>query len=597
MTTVQPEQSCDRKDYYQLRSVVPTRPRGIDETPRMVIGRRGGENQSAFKKLGKLLAEYQEKNPAIEMSFTQKWGGKSLHISTLRDVVAQLHGPGTHIDEAAIEALKLPKVHKPRRPLTNHASPDLAREQAIDAASETGSESCSSSIRNGDIDGGSMPSPNREHALVDDVLCGNIRFTWRNSDKYVNATAMCTSAGTHWYSFKRTDRFAWAVERTAHDCGIAQDMLIKWERRGLDPATWIHPMLAVYLATWCDKDAEGAVISSVSRMMNGQVTTEESTQLARRIRDLMEATADGNEMLHSAPASDADTDDETEIGTELGTEIVTGVSTESGAAMVPWRGYNALPTEPSAMMAVPGVQGKHLTEMEKKEPGLYFRVLGITTCSGTFILRYKAGKGISEGVWPRIERSQAKFPESKTLLTIPMHNINTDSDFVAEKAIIGAMKELQGAVTVLGTREDVWRPVPLGVDPAEIVRQDTASVVKMLEDNLNASCEPVAGCADAAHKAMAVCLDKARDNNLHGLNYTARFTNGFGKCEVQAPSVDDQIKLKKADADLKKVDADSAAVAGIVAAIVANAGNVDSVTALTDALKALTGGAARHLEA
>jgi hypothetical protein len=55
---------------------------------------------------------------------------------------------------------------------------------------------------------------------------------------------------------------------------------------------------------------QGAVIKSVSRMMNGQVTTEESTELAR------------------------------------------------------------------ALHAIPGVEGKELTEAQEREPGLYFRVLG-----------------------------------------------------------------------------------------------------------------------------------------------------------------------------------------------------------------------------
>jgi len=75
----------------------------------------------------------------------------------------------------------------------------------------------------------------------------------RPTDGYINATALCQSAGkqfAHYHSNASTKSFLEVLEA---DIGIPRTELIQTLRGGLNPkiqGTWVHPKVALHLAQW-----------------------------------------------------------------------------------------------------------------------------------------------------------------------------------------------------------------------------------------------------------------------------------------------------------------------------------------------------------
>jgi hypothetical protein len=73
----------------------------------------------------------------------------------------------------------------------------------------------------------------------------------RDSDGYVNATAMCKANGREWFTYARSERtkeYLQALQGSPQICGdlVATITTGPNDQRG----TWIHPRLAVDLARW-----------------------------------------------------------------------------------------------------------------------------------------------------------------------------------------------------------------------------------------------------------------------------------------------------------------------------------------------------------
>jgi hypothetical protein len=77
-------------------------------------------------------------------------------------------------------------------------------------------------------------------------------ITRRNSDGYVNATAMCQANGKRWPDYFRGDRTTAYIKSLAASTGIHWHRLAMSDTTGRNElrGTWVHPSLAVDLARW-----------------------------------------------------------------------------------------------------------------------------------------------------------------------------------------------------------------------------------------------------------------------------------------------------------------------------------------------------------
>lgn len=114
------------------------------------------------------------------------------------------------------------------------------------------------------------------------------------SNGYVNATKMCKSAGKHWahyYENKRTRNFLKELQRDVpmlnspnidfptleNDHATKQPVeLIISKTGGNHSGTWVHPDVAIDLASWCSPKFQVAVARLIRRYMSGELTTSES---------------------------------------------------------------------------------------------------------------------------------------------------------------------------------------------------------------------------------------------------------------------------------------------------------------------------------
>ena len=107
----------------------------------------------------------------------------------------------------------------------------------------------------------------------------------RTSDGYVNATRMCQAAQKRWSNFQQLDGTSAFLTCLATKAGITVLDLVHSERGGCHTGTWVHPQVAIKLAAWCSPEFEVAVTDLVFRYCKGEVTTEESQNVAQSLRD------------------------------------------------------------------------------------------------------------------------------------------------------------------------------------------------------------------------------------------------------------------------------------------------------------------------
>jgi hypothetical protein len=106
----------------------------------------------------------------------------------------------------------------------------------------------------------------------------------RCSDGYVNATKMCQSAGKRWNDYWVNGSTKSFIQELTKSTGILVELLITQTITGpnMQRGTWVHQEIAIDLARWCSPKFAVAVARLVRRYLMGQVTTEESREVARR---------------------------------------------------------------------------------------------------------------------------------------------------------------------------------------------------------------------------------------------------------------------------------------------------------------------------
>ena len=79
-----------------------------------------------------------------------------------------------------------------------------------------------------------------------------VNIARRDSDGYVNATAMCHANGKRWFNYHQNGRSHAYIAALAAETGIPATGLIHSVKGGKPEyqGTWIHPRLAVDLARW-----------------------------------------------------------------------------------------------------------------------------------------------------------------------------------------------------------------------------------------------------------------------------------------------------------------------------------------------------------
>ncbi|WCS27202.1 KilA-N domain-containing protein [Methylobacterium sp. NMS14P] len=75
----------------------------------------------------------------------------------------------------------------------------------------------------------------------------------RPSDGYINATAMCQATGKRWNHYASNEGTKAFIAALAADTGIPAAVLVQSLSGGTPElqGTWVHPQVAINLATWC----------------------------------------------------------------------------------------------------------------------------------------------------------------------------------------------------------------------------------------------------------------------------------------------------------------------------------------------------------
>lgn len=126
---------------------------------------------------------------------------------------------------------------------------------------------------------------------------GQMITEMRLSDGYVSATKMCQSAGKFWADYKDATPHRNFMNALANSMDRPIDLLVQSVVTGPNNqrGTWVHPQLAINLASWCSPTFAVKVTELVLRYLSGQVTTEESRAAARTVNERAAAPAEGDE--------------------------------------------------------------------------------------------------------------------------------------------------------------------------------------------------------------------------------------------------------------------------------------------------------------
>ena len=122
----------------------------------------------------------------------------------------------------------------------------------------------------------------------------------RKSDGYVNATAMCKAAGKEWSNYKQNADTRAVVASLSRSLQIRRDLLILTITTGknAERGTWVHPKVALHLATWCSPDFYAQVISWVYDEVTTQAPVFKLPQtFAESLRLLADATEANDRLL------------------------------------------------------------------------------------------------------------------------------------------------------------------------------------------------------------------------------------------------------------------------------------------------------------
>src|SRR5215217_4340652 len=111
----------------------------------------------------------------------------------------------------------------------------------------------------------------------------------RPSDGFINATKMCESGRKTWsnyYQLAKTTKYITELERSL---GIARELLVRQITDGPNNSrgTWVHPRIAINLASWISAVFEVKVSGTIERYIRGEITTEESQAAANIVSGSM----------------------------------------------------------------------------------------------------------------------------------------------------------------------------------------------------------------------------------------------------------------------------------------------------------------------
>ncbi|TXN79289.1 KilA-N domain-containing protein [Methylobacterium sp. WL8] len=94
----------------------------------------------------------------------------------------------------------------------------------------------------------------------------------RVKDGYINATAMCQATGKKWNHYASNDSTKAFISALAADTGIPATVLVQSLSGGRPElqGTWVHPQVAINLATWCSATFAVQVSKWVYEWMSGK---------------------------------------------------------------------------------------------------------------------------------------------------------------------------------------------------------------------------------------------------------------------------------------------------------------------------------------
>lgn len=88
----------------------------------------------------------------------------------------------------------------------------------------------------------------------------------RESDKFVNATALCKARGKRWAEYDRVPAHHEFREAVARKVGIPTFKMVE-KRPGNGGGTWVHPEIAIHLCMWISPDFAAQVTGWIQALL------------------------------------------------------------------------------------------------------------------------------------------------------------------------------------------------------------------------------------------------------------------------------------------------------------------------------------------
>lgn len=154
------------------------------------------------------------------------------------------------------------------------------------------------------------PPTDHDSDFVRETLTGfsHLNVIVRNSDRFMNVTALCASADAHadkevsWRRYRSTAQGqSWlnAVLNQLGETDIKEIVRSELARDTLNPVVWVHMRVAVGVMAWAAPSANNAILSIAHRTLCGETSTEESlafkNSLLQQMNDVFHALSEVEE--------------------------------------------------------------------------------------------------------------------------------------------------------------------------------------------------------------------------------------------------------------------------------------------------------------
>lgn len=117
----------------------------------------------------------------------------------------------------------------------------------------------------------------REVYTVQDELA-NLSIEMRIVDGFFNATKMCKVVDRQYRDYQKNKRTQLFLEELAKEKGMCVKDFAQVSIGGAHEGTWVHPDVAMDLASWCSPRMQIEVAKLVRKYINGELTTADSVQ-------------------------------------------------------------------------------------------------------------------------------------------------------------------------------------------------------------------------------------------------------------------------------------------------------------------------------